>query len=225
MTIWFASGNVHKKAELAAIFKESPAGREPRNYGQEEIRIRIPSDAGIAFCPREDAESFTGNALIKARALFSIVREPVIADDSGLCVDVLGGRPGIYSARYTGRYKGKASLDAAERNVLLLEELGDAGKRSARFVCAMAVVYGEERFFTVQESLEGEIISGMERARGTGGFGYDPVFLLPERGLTLAELSAEEKNATSHRGKAGRIAAAMIGLVMREGGLDQSSGI
>ncbi|MDR1104786.1 MAG: non-canonical purine NTP pyrophosphatase [Treponema sp.] len=247
MTIWLASGNEHKKAELAAIFKDIPVEREapeaglPRRHGTEGISIRIPSDAGIVFCPEENAGTFAGNALLKARALFGIVREPVIADDSGLCVDALGGRPGIYSARYTGRRAenvqaegaenqggaenpGGRKLDAAERNVLLLEELKDAQNRSARFICAMAVVYGEERFFTVQESLEGEIVSGTEAA-GTGGFGYDPVFLLPEKGHTLAELSAEEKNEISHRGKAGRLAAAMICRVMREAGLYQSPGI
>jgi XTP/dITP diphosphohydrolase len=201
---------MHKKAEFAAIFTAE------RGRAGEHVSLCTPSDAGIAFDPVEDGASFAENALIKARALFAIVGEPVVADDSGLCVDALGGRPGIHSARYGG-----GKLDAAGRNALLLEELKDAAERSARFVCAMAFVYGKERFVVVGESLEGEIISRKEDAAGKGGFGYDPVFFLPQRGCTLAELSAEEKNKVSHRGRAARLAAPVIGRLMREGSLYQ----
>ena len=196
LIIWLASGNRHKKAELAAIFKET---------------LRIPSEAGIAFDPEENGSTFAENALIKAEALYNIVTEPVIADDSGLCIDALGGRPGIYSARYAGPANektgaAKKNLDAAERNAIILGELGNNAQRKARFVCAMALVYGKDRFFMAQETLEGEIVfHGYER--GTGGFGYDPIFFLPGRGCTLAELSAEEKNTVSHRGKAARFIA------------------
>ncbi|MDR2370742.1 MAG: RdgB/HAM1 family non-canonical purine NTP pyrophosphatase [Treponema sp.] len=201
MTVWLATGNAHKKAELAAILRSDKT-------------LRIPSDAGIAFDPAENGSTFAENALIKAEALWSIVKEPVIADDSGLCVDALGGRPGIYSARYAGPAKdgGGKKIGAAERNALLLGELDGAAERSARFVCAMALVYGEGRFFIVQETLEGEIALP-EQAAGTGGFGYDPVFFLPERRCTLAELDAGEKNALSHRGKAGRIIAGFLGAL------------
>jgi XTP/dITP diphosphohydrolase len=199
MTIWFATGNAHKKAELAAILP-----------GHE---IRIPADAGIDFDPEESGSTFLDNALIKARALCRLAAEkdlsgPVIADDSGLCVDALGGRPGIYSARYGG--EGGKKLDTAERNALLLRELGNNPSRKARFVCAMVLLLSEDRFFAAQETLEGEIISRAEDAQGRGGFGYDPILRLPELGRTVAELSEEEKNRLSHRGKAGRVIGEML---------------
>ncbi|MDR2784206.1 MAG: RdgB/HAM1 family non-canonical purine NTP pyrophosphatase [Treponema sp.] len=194
MTIWFATGNEHKRRELAAIL----AGHS----------VKIPSDADIAFDPDETGCAFLENAFIKAHALFELVREPVIADDSGLCVDALGGKPGVYSARYGGVADGK--LTSSERNALLLKEISAASAvsaaacRTARFVCAMALVLSKDRFFAVQETLEGEIVSEERGARGTGGFGYDPIFFLPERGITVAELSEQEKNGISHRAKAAR---------------------
>ena len=191
MTIWLASGNMHKKREMEALFK-----------GEE---IRIPLDAGIPFDPDERGETFMDNALIKARELYGLVKEPVIADDSGLCVDVLGGRPGVHSARYGGE-DGRKLLDS-QRNELLLSEVGDAHSRKARFVCALALVLSPDRFFAVQETLEGELA---RHARGTGGFGYDPILYLPERGKTVAELTEEEKNACSHRAKAARHMAKLL---------------
>jgi XTP/dITP diphosphohydrolase len=185
MNIWFATGNEHKKQELAGILAEHT--------------VRIPSDAGIVFAPDETGGSFLENALIKAKALYEIAGEPVIADDSGLCVDALDGRPGIYSARYGSDDSKK--LTASGRNALLLKELGNTPERKARFVCAMVLFLSKARFFVVQETLEGEI-SGEEW--GAGGFGYDPIFFLPELGRTVAELSWEEKNRMSHRGKAGK---------------------
>jgi XTP/dITP diphosphohydrolase len=184
MTIWFATGNAHKKKELAAIL----AGHE----------IRTPAEVGLDFDPDETGETFLDNALIKARALYELVKAPVIADDSGLCVDALGGRPGVLSARYGGENGRK--LESAERNALLLREVGNATHRKARFVCSMVLMLSEDRFFVAQETFEGELIHA---ERGSGGFGYDPILYLPERGLTVAELSDEEKNTMSHRGKAG----------------------
>jgi XTP/dITP diphosphohydrolase len=194
MTIWFATGNAHKKRELAAILAPHT--------------VRVPGDAGLEFDPEETGTTFLDNALIKARALFDLVREPVVADDSGLCVDALGGRPGVLSARY-GSENGE-KLEAADRNALLLREVGNAADRRARFVCAMVLLLSHDRFFVVQETLEGELIHG---ERGAGGFGYDPILFLPERGLTVAELSDAEKNLVSHRGKAGaRVAAILASL-------------
>ncbi|MDR1126674.1 MAG: RdgB/HAM1 family non-canonical purine NTP pyrophosphatase [Treponema sp.] len=186
-TIWFATSNEHKRRELAEIFAKHT--------------INIPSDAGIAFAPKETGATFLENALIKARALFDIVQEPVIADDSGLCIDALDGRPGIFSARYGnyGNVEGK-NLLPAERNKLILRELGDNSNRKAHFVCAMVMFLGQDRLFIAQETLEGEII---REERGEGGFGYDPILLIPERGRTVAELSSAEKNRLSHRAKAG----------------------
>ncbi|GHT57274.1 non-canonical purine NTP pyrophosphatase [Spirochaetia bacterium] len=221
MTIWFATGNTHKKAELAAILRAAIL---------RDHEIHIPADAGINFDPEETGSTFLENALIKARALYRLTAEsgqpgkglssPVIADDSGLCVDALGGRPGIYSARYQGigRYGseggnlvGGKKPDAAERNALLLDELGDKTNRKARFVCAMVLLFSEDRFFVAQETLEGEIISRAEGKRGSGGFGYDPILWLPEFGRTVAELSEEEKNRISHRGKAAKALAKLLG--------------
>jgi XTP/dITP diphosphohydrolase len=102
-------------------------------------------------------------------------------------------------------------LEASERNALLLEELGNAANRKARFVCAMVLMYKPDCFFIAQETMEGEIVKDMEHARGAGGFGYDPVLFIPEFGRTVAELSEEEKNMSSHRGKAGKIIAEIIG--------------
>jgi XTP/dITP diphosphohydrolase len=218
MTIWFATGNTHKKAELAAILRAAIL---------RDHEIRIPADAGIDFDPEETGATFMENALIKARVLYRLVTEKgqpgkglsslIIADDSGLCVDALGGRPGLYSARYQGlgRYGGGGAAggkksDAAERNALLLDELGDNPNRKARFVCAMVLLFSEDRFFAVQETLEGEIVSRAEGKRGSGGFGYDPILALPELGRTVAELGEEEKNRISHRGKAGRAIAAFL---------------
>ena len=199
MTIWFASGNAHKKDELAAIL--------------EAHEILLPAAAGIgSFDPPETGTTFAENALIKARALRSLLLErglggPVIADDSGLCVDALGGRPGIFSSRYAGPAADSGpeqKLSGGERNTLLMAELGDNPQRTARFVCAMALLLDECRFFLVQETFEGEIIPSGEKGRGLNGFGYDPIFSIPGLKRTAAELSATEKNRLSHRGKASR---------------------
>ncbi|MDR2742679.1 MAG: non-canonical purine NTP pyrophosphatase [Treponema sp.] len=210
MTIWFASGNLHKKQEAAALFP----GRD----------VKLPAEAGLAFDPEETGSTFLENALIKARTLYRQLADlrragmpglegPVLADDSGICVDALGGRPGIFSARYAGRdgagLPGGKKPDAPERNALLLEELGDNPDRKARFVCAMVLLWDENRFLSVQETLEGELVRP-GRDRGAGGFGYDPVFLLPDRGITVAELSEVEKNRISHRGKAAGIISKLL---------------
>ena len=201
--IWFATNNKHKRQELEAIFAAS---------GAKSFNLKSPAEAGLAFAPAETGSSFLENALIKARALYAVVHEPVIADDSGLCVDVLGGSPGIYSARYTGQSGGARheALSDGERNSLLLAELGSNPQRSARFVCAMVLLLGGNWFFTTQETLEGEIIT---EVRGTGGFGYDPLLFIPSLGRTAAELSAHEKNTISHRAKAGRAVAALLNIV------------
>ena len=195
MNIWFATNNAHKKEELQAIFN---------------IGVKIPSDAGIDFDPDETGLTFSENALHKARELRKLLKkdEPVLADDSGLCVDGLDGRPGIYSARYGSN--GGNNLTSAQRNSLLLEELGANPKRSARFVCAMVLLLADDRFYLVQETIEGEIVKSCEFSRGEGGFGYDPIFLIPRLGRTMAELSSEEKNRLSHRGKAGKAIAEIL---------------
>jgi len=206
MTIWFASGNIHKKKELADILS-----------GIGDLELKIPSDAGLCFDPEETGNSFLENALIKAAELYNLLEKqslggnfhPVIADDSGICVDALGGRPGIYSARYGVSESGEKITDA-EKNAMLLAELGDNPRRSARFVCAMVLYCGPNRFYAAQETLEGELVKNAESAKGRGGFGYDPILFIPELGRTVAELSEEEKNRCSHRGKAGRVIAKIL---------------
>jgi XTP/dITP diphosphohydrolase len=225
MTIWFASGNAHKKMELAAILNAGDGA--PAAY-----TIRLPADLGLAFEPQESGTSFYENALQKAGELHRLLSElrpapycpgdPVIADDSGLCVDALDGRPGIFSARYCGRYCGARipggtavaangnKLESRERNALLLAELGGNPRRSARFVCAMVLFLGPDRFFLAEETMEGEIVKSVDHAAGTGGVGYDPILYIPDLGRTVAELSDAEKNRISHRGKAGRAVANML---------------
>ena len=194
MHIYLASGNRHKQEEFAAILKDH--------------RISIPSDVGIVFDPEETGKTFLENALLKARVLYESVKSPVIADDSGLCIDALGGEPGIYSARYG--MKDGVQLEAQERNKLVLHRMKGVKNRSCRFVCCIVVMLDAHRFFTVQETCEGVIAIS---AHGEHGFGYDPIVYLPEIGKTVAELTAQEKNELSHRGKAGRIAAQLLRTV------------
>ena len=134
----------------------------------------------------------------KAMALWHQLGRPILADDSGLCVDGLGGRPGVLSARYGSRVGGPV-LESGMRNQLLLEEMHGKENRSCRFVCCLSLVLGPDRAFTIQETCEGQLL---EAPRGNGGFGYDPVVFLPELGKSVAELSPAEKNLVSHRGKA-----------------------
>ncbi len=184
MKIYFASGNAHKREELSRILAPHT--------------IVIPSDEGISFDPEETEPTFFGNALIKAKALFDLVGMSVLADDSGICVDALGGAPGVLSARF-GSENGK-NLLAAERNQLLLSRMDGITDRKCRFVCSMVLYLGADRFFAVQETLEGLLI---DESRGSQGFGYDPIVFLPAYGKTVAELDAYEKDSCSHRGKAG----------------------
>ena len=197
MNIWFASGNAHKKDELSAVLKTHRC-----NYN-----LLIPKDAGIDFNPDETGKSFVENALLKANELYRILNnknDVIIADDSGISVDALEGRPGIFSARYGG------NINSTERNKLLLEELGANVDRSARFTCSLVLLFNPNRFFVSQETLEGKIVQSMEEAAGTGGFGYYPVLYIPALGRTVAELSDDEKNTVSHRGKAAKVIAGIL---------------
>ena len=191
MKIYFASGKAHKKEELARILPDHT--------------IVIPADEGIPFDPEETESTFFGNSLIKARTLFEITGKPVIADDSGICVDALGGAPGVLSARY-GSENGQ-KLDTAGRNSLLLLRMEGIKNRTCRFVCNMVLYVATDRFYSVQETLEGTLVT---ENRGSGGFGYDPLVLVPALGRTVAELTPEEKDELSHRGKAGRIIARLL---------------
>lgn len=181
-----------------------------RNAGKREELHRILLAAGLDInlvglelfpdvpdVP-ETESSFAGNALLKARAIARATGLPAVADDSGLCVDALNGMPGILSARWSGRH----GDDAANLD-LLLGQLADVPdrRRTAAFVCAAAVVLPDGTERVVEGSMEGTLV---RQRRGTGGFGYDPIFVPLGGSLTTAELTAEEKDAISHRGQAMR---------------------
>lgn len=185
MKIIFATGNAGKVREVKAILAD---------LGMEVLSMK---EAGVSAQAEENGTTFVENALIKAKDIASRVQDAIVlADDSGLEVDALNGEPGIYSARYMGE-----DTPYSVKNASLIERLAGLKKeeRTARFVCAMAAVLPDGSTFTTEGTIEGYI--GYEE-RGNGGFGYDPIFMVPEYGCTTAELSAEEKNVISHRGKA-----------------------
>lgn len=163
----------------------------------EPVVVRSMKEAGIDIPIEENGESFGQNARIKARAVAAAARGAIVlADDSGLEIDYLNKEPGIYSARYLGE-----DTSYHEKNGNLLRRLEGVPdeKRRARFVCAIACVLPDGRDFTREATIEGLI--GYEE-KGENGFGYDPIFVVPEYGRSTAELSEEEKNRISHRGKA-----------------------
>ena len=182
MKIVLASRNKHKIEEWQATLKKYIDG----------VEILSLDEVGIFEDIVEDGDTFEANALIKARAA-SKSGYIGVGEDSGLEVNALGGEPGVYSARYAGEH----GNDAAN-NELLLSRLADKEDRSARFVCAIGCVFpdGEEVF---RGETEGVII---DEYRGAGGFGYDPLFLYEPMGKTFSEMSGEEKNSISHRGRA-----------------------
>ena len=182
MKLIIASNNAHKLTEMKAILA-------PFFDDVQSMR-----EAGIEHETVEDGQTFMENALKKARELAEISGCCAIADDSGLCVDALDGAPGIYSARFSGVHG-----DDKANNRLLLQKLEGVQDRGAHYTCAIALVWPDGKTVTAEDYLYGEIAHD---ERGSNGFGYDPLFLLPELGLRTAEISAEEKNRISHRGKA-----------------------
>ena len=178
-----ATNNAHKVVEIERIL--SPLGITAVTAGERGI------DLGSVV---EDGDSFAANAYIKAKHAFDLCHTPVIADDSGLCVDALDGRPGIYSARYGGE-----DATYREKIALLLEELRDVPdeKRSAHFTCAVCCILDENTVIEVEGRCEGTIAHA---PAGEGGFGYDPVFAVD--GKSVASLSGDEKDQYSHRGNA-----------------------
>lgn len=184
MDIIIATGNENKVREIRQIL----SGLSDKVISMKE--------AGISCDIEETGETFAENALIKARAVAAHCDGVVIADDSGLCVDAMGGAPGVYSARFMGE-----ETPYSEKNAAIIEKLSglEGQDRSARFVCAMAGVLPNGEEFIVEGVMEGQIA---KESAGENGFGYDPIFFLPEYGKTSAEIAPEEKNRISHRGKA-----------------------
>ena len=185
MDILVATGNKNKIKELSQIMPEH--------------HFLTPADLDIEFDYDETGTTYCENALGKALHLHKLVGKPVLAEDSGLSVPALDGAPGIYSARYG--MKDGIKLSDPEKNAFLLKNMEGTKDRKAFFVCSMVLVMNEYRYFVAQETMEGEI--ALEPA-GEKGFGYDPVLYIPAAGKTVAQMSDEEKNALSHRGKAGR---------------------
>ncbi len=185
MKIVIATSNKNKVIEIKDKFS-SISGLEIKTLSEYN---NIPEIV-------EDADSFKGNALKKAKIIRDFTGEISLADDSGLVVDALNGEPGVYSARYGG----EDASDIDRYNLVLKKMSGvEVEKRSARFICAIAMAFPDGREFVVEGACEGLI---SDKPSGAGGFGYDPVFYVPEMKLTMAEISLEQKNRISHRGRA-----------------------
>ncbi|MBP5297734.1 MAG: XTP/dITP diphosphatase [Lachnospiraceae bacterium] len=190
MRIIFATGNANKMREIREIL------------GETDTEVLSMKEAGIEADIVEDGQTFAENSLIKAKGIAKLVNDGdtiVMADDSGLVIDALNGEPGVYSARYMGE---DTSYRIKNKNLIDRLEGVPEGKRSARFVCAMAACFPDGTTKVVEGKIEGRI--GYEE-RGANGFGYDPIFYLPDRDVSTAELSPEDKNAISHRGNALRL--------------------
>jgi XTP/dITP diphosphohydrolase len=183
-TIVLATTNKGKIAELHALLAHSG------------ITVKGLADFPDLGDIPETGTTFAKNARIKARTVATALCLPAVADDSGLCVDALAGAPGVYSARYSGE-----NATDAQNNAKLLDALRDVPpeKRAARFVCAMAAITPDGRLAETQGTWEGRIATF---PAGEGGFGYDPLFLVPDLDRTAAQLTPQEKNARSHRGQA-----------------------
>lgn len=200
MNILLATSNNHKREEFARILKDHA--------------IFLPSELGLTFDFEESSETFTENALGKALSLLPNLPEgyAILADDSGVCVDALGGKPGVRTARYGMEEAGRL-LEAGERNALLLKNLEHCTtkeERKARFVCALALVLTEHRVYTISETVEGTITHEPD---GHAGFGYDPVFYVDEASSTMAALSEGDKDLYSHRGRATRLLNTILGEI------------
>ena len=177
-TVVAATGNAHKLTEIRAILCE--------------WNVISAKEAGFFGDVEETGETFVENALLKARAVCASTGIPALADDSGLCVDALGGAPGVYSARYSGG-------GSAENRRLLLKNMTGVTDRSASFTCAVALVFPDGKKYSAIGKTFGSIL---EEERGQNGFGYDSLFFSDDLKKSFAEASDEEKNSVSHRGRA-----------------------
>lgn len=200
--VLLATTNPHKIEELRAILAAVPAS------------FVTPGDLGLSLSVAETGETFEQNAVLKALAYAEAAGLPALADDSGLEVDALGGEPGIYSARWAGE-----GTPYPVRFRLLAERLAGVPPEqwTARYRCAIALARPAPGglYQVVEGRLEGRLVA---EPRGSGGFGYDPIFYVPTLGRTAAELSADEKHRISHRGAAAREAVAPLARLLAEGG-------
>ena len=196
--IIFATGNAGKMKEIRLILEDLGCPVLSMKEAQADPEIV------------ENGVTFGENAEIKARAVWACTGDIVLADDSGLVVDYIGGEPGIYSARYLGE---DTSYDIKNQNIIVRLAGAEGEQRSARFVCNIAAVLPDGRVLHTEAAMEGLIA---EKPAGNGGFGYDPILYLPEFGKTSAELTIEEKNKISHRGKALEAMKAQLKKVLEE---------
>lgn len=196
--IIFATGNAGKMREIRLILGD---------LGYEILSMK---EAGANPEIEENGASFADNSEIKARAVWNCTGDIVLADDSGLVVDALGGEPGIYSARYLGE---DTPYEVKNRNIIKRLEGVKGKERSARFMCNIAAVLPDGTVLHTEAAMEGLIA---EEPAGDGGFGYDPILYLPEFGKTSAELTIEQKNQISHRGKALEAMKAELAKALKE---------
>ena len=182
MELVIASNNVNKIREIREIL------------GDSFEKVYSLKEAGIDCDPEETADDFLGNALIKARSVAAFTDKAVVADDSGLMVDCLGGAPGVHSARYAGE-----PVSDEANNVLLLKNMQGLTPRTAKYVTTAVLLFPNGSYLVGRGEVFGEILT---EARGQGGFGYDPYFYSYDLGKTFAEATAEEKNSVSHRARA-----------------------
>lgn len=192
MKLILASNNAKKLKELKAILSDM------------DVEILSQREAGCDFEVDETGTTFAENAYLKAKAVFDATGEATVADDSGLMVEVLGGEPGVYSARYA---PGGHDATDKERYEYLLKKMGDAKNRKAKFVSSICCLLPDGSVIRTEGECNGSILPA---PRGEGGFGYDPVFFVPELRKTFGQLTAEEKASVSHRGKALRAFAAAL---------------
>lgn len=197
--IIFATGNAGKMKEIRLILEDLGCPVLSMKEAQADPEIV------------ENGTTFGENAEIKARAVWECTGDIVLADDSGLVVDYIGGEPGIYSARYLGE---NTSYDIKNQNIIDRLAGAEGEQRAARFVCNIAAVLPDGRVLHTEAAMEGVIA---EKPAGSGGFGYDPILYLPEFGKTSAELTIEEKNRISHRGKALEAMKEQLKKALKEG--------
>lgn len=180
-TIWIATSNPHKVEEFQTMLGPNVEVKSMKDLGQEVSIV-------------EDGKTFEENALIKARALYKVIHQPVISDDSGLEVDALDKKPGVHSARWMGE-----DTPYTIKNQAIIDALKDKKDRSARFVCVIAYIDEDGKEYTYRGTIEGQI---NDKIVGVNGFGYDPIFYYPPFHTTTANVSEELKNSVSHRGNA-----------------------
>ena len=205
LDLLIASNNPGKLREIQSILADLPSG-----WHSAWLKLLQPVDIGLHLDVQEDGQTYAENAALKARAFCHASQLVTLADDSGLEVDALSGQPGLHSARYAPQ---PGATDADRRAYLLHNLQGHPRPWTARFRCTVAISTPAGELYYTEGICPGEII---DQERGQNGFGYDPVFLLPELGLTMAELSMSEKNRLSHRARAVQAALPLLEKIFKD---------